>query len=72
MITDIPVIPDLEDSVEDTSNQIAIAPRYWGPCILLFYIDLDSWLIARLARFAEIFCEIHLTSQSVYEYSTMQ
>merc|ERR1719494_1613728 len=23
---DIPVIPDLEDSVEDTSNQIAIAP----------------------------------------------
>ena len=28
LITDIPVIPDLEDSVEDTSNQIAIAPRY--------------------------------------------
>ena len=31
LFTDIPVIPDLEDSVEDTSNQIAIAPRYWCP-----------------------------------------
>lgn len=27
LFVDIPVIPDLEDSVEDTSNQIAIAPR---------------------------------------------
>ena len=72
LITDIPVIPDLEDSVEDTSNQIAIAPRYWGPCLLLFFIDLDSLLIVRMTRYAEIFGEIHLTSQNMYEYCNMQ
>ena len=72
LITDIPVIPDLEDSVEDTSNQIAIAPRYWGPCLLLFYIDLYCLLIVRLARYAEIFGEIHLSSQSLYEYCNVQ
>ena len=72
LITDIPVIPDLEDSVEDTSNQIAIAPRYWCTCILLFYIDLYCLLIVRLARFAEIFGKIHLSSQSLYEYCNMQ
>jgi len=41
--SDIPMIPDLEDSnVEDTSNDMAIAPRYENSLIWLWSDTLVS------------------------------